>query len=89
MDDEKSERCFRSRKFDFDHAAKVFEADYIEWEDRRADYGGTRCLTVGDVEGRTLTVVWTPRGTVRRIISARAASRRERETLHGDRETKQ
>jgi uncharacterized DUF497 family protein len=35
-DADKGERCFQERKFDFDHAAKVFEEDYIEWEDRHS-----------------------------------------------------
>ena|SRR2546423_8852919 len=88
-DADKSERCFQERKFDFDHAAKVFEEDYIEWEDRRANHGEARFITVGEVESRVLAVIWTPRGTIRRIISARTASKRERKRFHGDRETKQ
>lgn len=43
--------------------------------------GELRYLTTGVVEGLTLTVVWTPRGRRRRIISARVASGRERRHL--------
>lgn len=85
-DAEKSERCYDERGFDFDYAAKIFESDTIEWEDRRRDYGEPRFVTVGQVEDQILAVVWTPRDDTRRIISARPASRRERERFYGDRE---
>ncbi len=88
-DEEKSARCYEERGFDFDYAAKLFDGDFIEWEDRRRDWGEPRVVSVGEVEGRTLTVIWTPRETLRRIISARPASRSERERLHGNRETQQ
>jgi uncharacterized DUF497 family protein len=34
-----------------------------------------------------LVVVWTPRGKAQRIISARRASKRERERFYGNRES--
>lgn len=82
-DDEKSERCSQERGFDFDHASKVFNANCVEWEDLRGNYGEPRFVAVGEVDGQVLTVVWTLRGTVQRIISARLASRRERRVLYG------
>ncbi len=85
-DEEKSVRCYEERGFDFDYAAKLFDGDFIEWEDRRRDWGEPRLVTVGEVEGRILAVVWTPRGNLRRIISARPASRSERGRLYGHRE---
>jgi uncharacterized DUF497 family protein len=82
-DADKSERCDQERGFNFDYAARVFDDGFIEWEDRRRDYGEQRYVAVGKVEGQVLAVVWTPRETMRRIISARPASRSERERLHG------
>jgi len=38
-DEEKSARCYEERGFDFDYAAKLFDGDFIEWEDRRRDWG--------------------------------------------------
>ena len=38
--------------------------------DLRQDYGERRYLVNGSVEGILITVVWTPRGSRRRIISA-------------------
>ncbi len=88
-DEEKSARCYEERGFDFAYAAKLFDGDFIEWEDRRRNWGEPRLVSVGEVEGRILVVVWTPRRTLRRIISARPASRPERERLYGHRETQQ
>jgi uncharacterized DUF497 family protein len=85
----KSDRCFRERGFDFDYATQVFEGAFIGWEDHRGDHGEQRFVAVGQVENRILAVVWTPRENIRRIISARPASRSERETFYADRETHQ
>lgn len=85
-DDEKSTRCYEERGFDFDDAAQLFDGDFIEWEDRRRDWGEPRVVSVGEVAGRILAVVWTLRQNLRRIISARPASKSERERLYGHRE---
>jgi uncharacterized DUF497 family protein len=86
-DADKSERCLAERGFDFEYVTKIFGGDFIEWPDRRRDYGEERFVTVGTVDGRDFAVVWTPRKSTRRIISARPAARSEREQLHGHRET--
>jgi uncharacterized DUF497 family protein len=77
-DDEKSQHNLDHRGFDFAVAARIFEGDTIEREDSRRDYGEQRVIAIGQVEGVTLTVVYTQRAAVRRIISARRANRRER-----------
>ena len=74
----KSDATFTERGVDFEMAAQVFEADFIEREDLRHDYGERRFMVTGEVEGLVITVVWTPRGRRRRIISAWPASHRER-----------
>jgi uncharacterized DUF497 family protein len=68
---------------------KIFEDGFIEAEDRRRDYGEQRFVTVGQVDDVVLTVVWTPSENLRRIISARPASRAERDRYYGERETYQ
>jgi hypothetical protein len=81
-DEEKSDQCRSARGFDFFFARKVFQSDaYAEWEDRRRDYGEPRFISIGEIAGEIWAVVWTPRGDVRRIISARRASRQERKRL--------
>lgn len=77
-DDAKSERNFRERGIDFEYACRVFEGDVLERDDTRRNYGERRLIAVGEVDGETLTVVYTWRGETRRIISVRRADRRER-----------
>jgi hypothetical protein len=78
-DEEKSEATLRERGIDFDFAARVFDGDFIEYEDTRHDYGERRHVAIGSIEGVVFTVVYTWRNGRRRIISARRASRRERD----------
>lgn len=82
----KSDATFLERGLDFEAAARVFEGDYIEREDLPQDYGERRYLATGPVAGVLITVVWTPRGRRRRIISAWPASNQERRAYHEHRE---
>lgn len=82
----KSEATFLERGIDFEAAARVFESDYIEREDLRQDYSEKRFVVIGSVQGVVITVVWTPRGRRRRIISAWPASNRERREFNEHRE---
>lgn len=66
------------RGFDFVFAARMFEQPTIESDDKRRKYGEQRVRAIGQVDGRVLFVVYTWRGVVRRIISARLANRKER-----------
>ncbi len=83
-DPAKSDRNPEERGFDFAFASRVFSGFTSEWNDSRRDYGEIRRIAVGRVEGKWVTVVYTDRteasgGIVRRIISARESSRRERQ----------
>ncbi len=60
-------------------AIKMFDGQTIDLVDRRRDYGATRMQAVGMVGGLVLLCVYTDRGPVRRIISLRRATRRERD----------
>ena len=77
-DQAKSDRCLRERGFTFETASLIFEGRTLEIDDNRSDYGERRIQAFGEVEGVLLAVVYTWRGSRRRIISARLASRRER-----------
>lgn len=77
-DDEKSERTRRERGFGFDDAALVFTGPVLEWCDVREAWGEVRIVAIGKVDGVVLAVIYTERGNVRRIISARPARRKER-----------
>ena len=77
-DDAKSESCFTSRGFDFAFAARVFfDPDRIIVADTRRSYGEERLQLIGKIEGRLFVVVYTPRHSSIRIISARKANHRE------------
>ena len=74
----KSLRNLAERGFDFEYACLIFEGDTIEQEDARRRYGERRMVALGEIEGDVFAVVYTRREGRRRIISARLASRRER-----------
>jgi uncharacterized DUF497 family protein len=78
-DEAKSQDNLERRGFDFEYAARIFKSDLLEYEDRRRHYGERRMVAIGKIHGAILFVVYTWRGTSRRIISARLASRRERD----------
>ena len=65
------------RGLDFMDAAKVFEGDYLSWEDDRMDYGEPRFNTFGFLDGRAVFLTWTPRDGGIRVISMRKANDRE------------
>lgn len=82
-DSRKSARNLTERGFDFAFAATIFTGPTVEHTDARRDYGEVRRLAIGRTASVLLTVVYTDRiaadGTpVRRIISARVSTRRER-----------
>ncbi len=76
-DDAKSQRTFRERGFSFEDAARIFSGPVLEWCDVREEWAEVRILAVGAVEDSILAVIYTERGEVRRIISARKARRQE------------
>ena len=76
----KRRKTLRERGLDFADAAKVFaDGTYIEDIDDRIDYGEDRFVTIGLIDGIPVVIVWTPRGTDKRIISMRKANAAETE----------
>jgi uncharacterized protein len=75
-DEDKHHRNLRERGFGFDFA--IFAGPVIEKRDARKEYGELRMLALGEAEGIVLAVIYTDREDVRRIISARRASKKER-----------
>ena len=78
----KSDRNVQERGFGFDFGALIFDGPFVEWCDIRAVWGESRVVAVGAVDGLVLAVVYTDRGDVRRIFSARRARKKERELWH-------
>jgi uncharacterized DUF497 family protein len=70
----------------FAAAAQVFRDTHrVEWEDIRGDYREERFVTVGEVNAEVLSVAYTVRGDVIRMIPARRASKKEKEEYYGNR----
>jgi uncharacterized protein len=63
----------------FAFASRIFEGPVFTWFDDRFEYGETREISIGMVDGAVvLAVVHTDRNGLTRIISARPATRMER-----------
>jgi uncharacterized DUF497 family protein len=65
------------RGLDMSRAGRIFDGDVITVPDERRDYGETRFITIGRLDGRMVVTVWTQRDGARRIISLRKANERE------------
>ncbi len=65
-------------------AAEVFGGRTLTVEDDRQEYGESRFITIGFLDGAMVVLVWTSRGDASRIISMRKANERERR-LYGPR----
>lgn len=84
-DDEKERRNRTKHGVSFEEARAVFQdIDRIEAVDDRLDYGEERILAIGLAGTVVLTVVYVLRAGVIRIISARRASREERDEYHSN-----
>lgn len=77
-DEVKNQSNIAKHGIHFDDAIKIFAGLMLERVDNRRDYGETRITATGISDGRNLVVVYTMRGQVHRIISARRARRDER-----------
>ena len=67
---------------DFRRAVQIFESRVLNFPDQRRDYGELRIRCLGEIEGRVYNVVYTWRGSIRRIISARKANAREQRAYY-------
>ena len=85
-DDEKNEINIRKHGIDFIRAAGVFfdEFRYEEYDEDHSDEED-RWKVIGMVNG-ILVVIYTERGDMTRIISARLAEKYERRIYYGNRE---
>ena len=81
-DEEKRQSNLRKHGIDFVRAAAIFNGPVLEKVDNRYNYGETRFVALGEVEGVVLFVVYTWRGSVCRIVSARRANKRERQQYY-------
>ncbi len=80
-DPAKRARTLAERGLDFEDASAIFEGITVEIEDLRKDYGESRIICYGLLQGRIVVVGYTPRGPVRHIFSMRKANDREKARL--------
>ena len=80
-DPAKRRKTFEDRGLDFEDAALVFAGPTLEVEDTRQDYGETRIVCFGYLEGRLVVVGYTPRGSNRHVFSMRKANGREEKRI--------
>ena len=79
-DDEKARANLAKHKISFQDAKLLFDTANVNDEpDLTTDYGEDRYIAVGPVNGRLLAVTYAHRGTRWRIISARLATRIEKQ----------
>jgi uncharacterized protein len=78
FDQSKRDITLRERGLDFARAGEIFIGPALTSEDTRYDYGGRRFFTFGQLDLRMVVLVWTQRGSARRIISMRYANDREK-----------
>ena len=77
FDSVKRAETLRKRGLDMERADEIFDAEVLTVEDLRVDYGESRFFTIGYLDDRRVALIWTPRGSARRIISLRKANERE------------
>ncbi|WP_084691046.1 BrnT family toxin [Sphingomonas sp. SRS2] len=77
-DEEKRRKVLNERQIDFDDAAEFFDAFHLTKRDDR-DYKEERYISIGEMKGQVILVVWTPREDSRRIITMWKADHGERE----------
>jgi uncharacterized protein len=77
FDPAKRTLTLRHRGLDFVRAGEVFEGRTATVADERIDYGETRFITAGHLDGRLVVMVWTQRGDARHIISMRHCHAKE------------
>lgn len=76
-DQNKRDWTLANRGLDFEDAVSVFLGLTAEVEDKRQDYGETRIICFGLLEGRLVVIGYTPRGAARHVFSMRKANDRE------------
>jgi len=79
FDQAKRDLTLKRRGLDFTRAGEVYAGLTATIVDDRFDYGETRFITAGHLDGRLIVVVWTQRGEARHIISMRHCHAKEEE----------
>jgi len=77
-DDAKNDANIVKHGFDFADAPRIFDLPLLAALDEREDYGETRYIGIGLLDGRMVVVVYAePNSETTRIISLRKAQKHE------------
>lgn len=76
-DDEKRQRNIKVHGLDFVGAERIWDNFTVTREDLRQDYGESRWVTFGLLDGEVVVLVHTERGSETHIISLRKAEKYE------------
>lgn len=78
-DGDKNQQNIAKHGLSFGDARRIFDGFTLDLLDNRFDYGEVREISIGMIDGlAVVTVAHTDRAGVRRIISARPATKSER-----------
>jgi uncharacterized DUF497 family protein len=78
-DERKAAANLHKHGIGFTEAVRIFDGEILHWPDERYHYGEERWIAIGIAKGQEVFVVYVEEGEeVRRILSARPATRRER-----------
>lgn len=81
FDEAKRQKILDERGLDLAHCGKVFAGQHVEVEDLRKDYGEQRFRVWGFLDGKRVSLVWTPRNGNHRIITLRNAHEQEHQAI--------
>jgi uncharacterized DUF497 family protein len=82
-DENKNAQNLKKHGISFEEAQEIFDGIVFTAIDERFDYGEIREISIGAIQGVVIvTVVHTERNGVIRIISARKATRQEKNTYY-------
>ena len=84
-DENKRLEVLAKRNLDFRDAIAAFESFHLTRRDDR-DYEEDRFISLGEVKGEVVLIVWTMRDDSRRIITMWKASYEEREKFYHQRD---
>ena len=81
-DEDKDQANIQKHGVGFETAKLIFDGSVLTWQDNRRNYGEDRYISIGQVHAAYILVVHTNRAGRIRLISARPASRKERQAYH-------
>ena len=81
FDPAKRDKTLADRGLDFEDTPKIFAGATLDLEDTRKNYGETRMICFGYLEGRMVVVGYTQRNAGRHIFSMRKANEREQRRI--------